>query len=72
MNLVLCLHEISEAERPRIGGKGFTLAMLKKRGVQAPDACCISAQAIISSVLQGGSPFKGGDPSGIVPLSRIL
>jgi phosphohistidine swiveling domain-containing protein len=45
MTLVLSLHEITEADRARIGGKGFALAMLKKRGVRVPDACCISTEA---------------------------
>jgi len=45
MTMVLSLHEITEADRARIGGKGFALAMLKKRGVQVPDACCISTEA---------------------------
>jgi hypothetical protein len=36
MTLVLSLHEITEADRARIGGKGFALAVLQSGGARVP------------------------------------
>jgi phosphohistidine swiveling domain-containing protein len=45
MKLALSLHEILQKDRPRVGGKGFALAMMQRRGMHVPDALCISVEA---------------------------
>ena len=45
MNLVLPLHEIGEKDRPRVGGKGIALVLMAKKGLQVPEAVCITTDA---------------------------
>jgi len=45
MKLVLSLQEITEKDRPRVGGKGFVLAAIQKSGLLVPEAICISTEA---------------------------
>jgi phosphohistidine swiveling domain-containing protein len=45
MSLVLSLHEITEKERVRVGGKGFALSVLQRSGMKVPKALCISTEA---------------------------
>ena len=45
MNLTLFLHEITKEDRPRVGGKGFALALMQRRGMHVPDALCITTEA---------------------------
>jgi pyruvate,water dikinase len=45
MKLALSLNEITQKDRPRIGGKGFALAMMQRRGMRVPEALCISTEA---------------------------
>ena len=44
MNLILSLHEITPQDRPRVGGKGFALALMQRGGMNVPDALCITTQ----------------------------
>ncbi len=45
MKLALPLHEITQKDRPRVGGKGFALAAMQKSGMHVPEAICISTEA---------------------------
>ena len=45
MKMTLALHEITERDRSRIGGKGFALAAMQKTGLRVPEAICISTEA---------------------------
>lgn len=45
MSLILSLHEITEKERVRVGGKGFALSVLQRNGMKVPEALCISTVA---------------------------
>ena len=65
MTLVLSLHEITQKDRARIGGKGFALAMLQRGGVQVPEALCISTEAYQAYVASSGP--AGSDAHGALP-----
>jgi len=54
MNLVLPLHEISEKDRPRVGGKGIALVLMAKKGLQVPEAVCITTEAYTEYVKSTG------------------
>lgn len=54
MKLALSLPEITQKDRPRIGGKGFALAMMQKSGMHVPDAICISTEAYQEYVTSTG------------------
>lgn len=45
MSFVLSLHKITKKDRPRVGGKGFSLSIMARRGMNVPDALCISTGA---------------------------
>jgi rifampicin phosphotransferase len=45
VKLALSLHEITQKDRSRIGGKGFALSMMQRRGMRVPEALCISTEA---------------------------
>jgi len=45
MKLALSLHEITQKDRPRVGGKGFALAAMHQSGMAVPEAICISTEA---------------------------
>ena len=45
MKLALSLHEITQKDRPRVGGKGFALAAMHESGMHVPEAICISTEA---------------------------
>jgi len=44
MKLALSLHEITEKDRPLIGGKGLALARMQRGGLHVPEAICISVE----------------------------
>jgi rifampicin phosphotransferase len=54
MKLALSLPEITQKDRPRIGGKGFALAMMQKSGMHVPEAICISTEAYQEYVTSTG------------------
>ena len=45
MNFFLQLHEVTERNRLKVGGKGYALAVMAGSGVKVPHACCISVDA---------------------------
>jgi len=45
MNLILPLHAIGEKDRSRVGGKGFALSLMSKKGLRVPEALCITTDA---------------------------
>ncbi len=65
MKLVLSLHEITRRDRARIGGKGFALAMMQRRGLHVPEALCISTEAY-HGVCDINRP-AGSDAHGALP-----
>ena len=54
MTLVLSLHEITQKDRSRIGGKSFALSMMQRTGMQVPEALCISTEAYQEYVVSTG------------------
>ncbi len=38
MSFVLPIQEITESDRPRVGGKGFALAVMAQKGLRVPPA----------------------------------
>ena len=54
MTLVLSLHEITQKDRSRIGGKSFALSMMQRTGMQVPEAVCISTEAYQEYVASTG------------------
>jgi pyruvate,water dikinase len=54
MKLALSLREITRKDRSRIGGKGFALALIQKRGMHVPEAICISTEAYQAYVSSTG------------------
>jgi phosphoenolpyruvate synthase/pyruvate phosphate dikinase len=54
MNLVLDLDSINEQERLRVGGKGFALAEMAKKGFRVPEAVCITTGAYKEYVSKTG------------------
>lgn len=57
MSCVFSLEEITEAERMKIGGKGFALAGLYRAGFSVPKMLCISSDAYHSYVKE--TPIAG-------------
>lgn len=45
MKTLLRLEEVTERQKPGIGGKAFALAVLARSGFQVPDALCVSTRA---------------------------
>ena len=54
MKLALSLREITRKDRPRVGGKGFALAMMQRSGMHVPEALCISTEAYQEYVTSTG------------------
>ncbi len=54
MKLALPLHEVTQSDRSRVGGKGFALAAMQKSGMQIPEAICISTEAYHEYVTSTG------------------
>ncbi len=54
MKLALSLPEITQKDRPRVGGKGFALAAMQKSGMNVPEALCISTEAYHDYVTSTG------------------
>jgi pyruvate,water dikinase len=45
MNLIIPLDQISENDRPRVGGKGYALSRMAARGLHVPGAVAITTEA---------------------------
>ena len=45
MSLILPFEQITEKDRPRVGGKAYALSVMAKTGVRVPSGVCISADA---------------------------
>ncbi len=45
MKWVISAEDIQHEDRPRVGGKGYALALLAKNGFQIPETVCISSDA---------------------------
>ena len=45
VSFVLSIQEITESDRPRVGRKGFALAVMAQKGLRIPPAVCISTEA---------------------------
>lgn len=54
MKPALSLDEITEKDRPRVGGKGFALAEMRKSGMNVPEAVCITTEAYDEYVTSTG------------------
>jgi pyruvate,water dikinase len=54
MNLVVPLHKIDERHRSQVGGKGFALAEMAKKGLPVPDALCVTTGAYDEYVTKTG------------------
>jgi phosphoenolpyruvate synthase/pyruvate phosphate dikinase len=54
MNLVLPLNKIDEQHRTQVGGKGFALAEMAKKGLHVPEAVCIATGAYNEYVKKTG------------------
>jgi phosphohistidine swiveling domain-containing protein len=53
--IVLSLPEIKPEDRPRVGGKGFALAVMARGGLQVPPALCIPPEAYLEFVTATGT-----------------
>jgi phosphoenolpyruvate synthase/pyruvate phosphate dikinase len=45
MSLILPFEQITEKDRPRVGGKAYALSVLARTGVRVPSGVCIIADA---------------------------
>lgn len=45
MNYSKALHEIRPHDRPRVGGKAYSLALMAQRGLRVPETVCITTAA---------------------------
>jgi pyruvate,water dikinase len=45
MNLVIPFERITEADRPRVGGKGYVLSIMSRTGAKVPSGVCVTADA---------------------------
>jgi pyruvate,water dikinase len=54
MNLVLPLRKIDEQQRGQVGGKGFALAEMEKKGLRVPEAVCVTTGAYNEYVTKTG------------------
>lgn len=54
MKLAISLHEITRRDRSRVGGKGFALARMQRRGLRVPEALCICTDAYMEYVSSTG------------------
>jgi len=52
--IALSLQEIKTEDRPRVGGKGFALAVMARGGLQIPPALCITPEAYLEFVAATG------------------
>jgi phosphoenolpyruvate synthase/pyruvate phosphate dikinase len=48
--IILSLQDIKPEDRPRVGGKGFALAVMARGGLRVPPALCISPEAYLEFV----------------------
>jgi pyruvate,water dikinase len=53
--IALSLPEIKPEDRPRVGGKGFALAVMARGGLQVPPALCIPPEAYLEFVTATGT-----------------
>jgi phosphoenolpyruvate synthase/pyruvate phosphate dikinase len=54
MNLVLPLRKIDKKHRTQVGGKGFSLAEMAKKGLRVPEAVCVTTGAYNDYVTKTG------------------
>ena len=54
MNLIIEPEEVQPADRPRIGGKGYALAVLTQQGFPIPDTVLITTEAYHQYLQQSG------------------
>ena len=52
--IALSLAEIKTEDRPRVGGKGFALAVMARGGLRVPPALCITPEAYLEFVAATG------------------
>ncbi len=52
--IALSLPEIKPEDRPRVGGKGFALAVMARGGLRVPPALCITPEAYLEFVTATG------------------
>ena len=45
MSLVIPFERITEADRPRVGGKGYALGVMTRSGARVPPGVCITDDA---------------------------
>jgi len=45
MSFIIPFERFTEADRPRVGGKGYALSILSRTGVKVPSGVCITADA---------------------------
>ena len=54
MSEILTLSQISQAHRPKVGGKAFALAIAARRGLPVPETVCLTTDAYRGFVEEGG------------------
>jgi phosphoenolpyruvate synthase/pyruvate phosphate dikinase len=54
MNFILPLDSVSPQDRKVVGGKGYSLAVLKRNGFQVPRTWCITTAAYLHFVSANG------------------
>jgi pyruvate,water dikinase len=54
MNWTIPLAEIDDSDRHRVGGKGFALASMFKKGFNIPDTLCVSSELYDAYVARSG------------------
>ncbi len=54
MRVLFPLTEITAADRSRIGGKAYALAMMQRKGLRIPEALCISTDAYLEYMASTG------------------
>jgi pyruvate,water dikinase len=71
MNFILPLEEVSPQHRKVVGGKGYSLAVLKRNGFQVPPTGCITTAAYLHSPATGLNPAcpHGAQPQEIQRLA---
>ena len=54
MNWILIAEEIQSGDRHRVGGKGYALSRLVKKGFKIPRTVCLTSDAYQAYVLRTG------------------
>ena len=54
MKLMIPLNVIHEKERPLVGGKGYALSLMSRRGLRVPQTLCITTDAYHQFVQSSG------------------